>query len=149
MALRLRVTPDRALYRPGDVLAAVVEVVFGRMDGYTRALVRADAQAACMLQVVTEPVAGAIQAATTHLEALQLELCALERVDQNWVSTKYRAGTTIIDKDNRRITRPLLKMKPVRLCEQTTLLPGSRRLYLVRSAVVLGLKQFFLTTASP
>ena len=101
-----------------------------------------------MLQVVTEPVAGAIQAATTHLEALQLELCALERVDLNWVSAKYRAGTTTTEKDNRRITRPLLKMKPVRLCEQTTLLPGSRRLYLVRSAFVAGLKQLFQTTAS-
>lgn len=110
--------------------------------------VRADAQAACMLQVVTEPVAGAVQAAATHLEALQLELCASERVDLNWVSAKYRAGTTITEKDNRRITRPLLRMKPVRLCEQTTLLPGSRRLYLVRSAFV-GLKQFFLNTASP
>lgn len=90
-----------------------------------------------MLQVVTEPVAGAIQAATTHLEALQLELCALERVDVNWVSAKYRAGTTITEKDNRRVTRSLLKMKPVRLCEQTTLFPGSRRLYLVRSAFQL------------
>lgn len=142
-------TPDRASYRPGDVLAAVVEVRCRLMDGSSRAIVRADAHAACMLQVVTEPVAGAIQAATTHLEALQLELCALERVDLNWVSAKYRAGTTIIEKDNRRITRPLLKMKPVRLCEQTTLLPGSRRLYLVRSAPIVGLKQLFLTTTSP
>lgn len=107
MALRLRLTPDRASYRPGDVLAAVVEVV-------------------------TEPVAGAVQAATTHLEALQVELCALERVDINWVAGQYRNGTAITEKDNRRITRPLLKMKPVRLCEQTVLLPGSRRLYLVR-----------------
>ena len=88
---------------------------------------------ACMLQVATEPVAGAVQAATTYLEALQLELCALERVDVNWVAAQYRAGTAIIEKDNRRITRPLLRMKPVRLCEQSILLPGSRRLYLVRS----------------
>ncbi|KAL3158772.1 hypothetical protein ABBQ32_011500 [Trebouxia sp. C0010 RCD-2024] len=107
MALRLRITPDRTSYRPGDVLAAVVEVV-------------------------TEPVSGAIQAAATHLEALQLELCAFERVDLNWVSAKYRMGSTVTEKDHRRITWPLLNMKPVRLCKQSTLLPGSRRLYLVR-----------------
>ena len=151
MALRLRVTPDRASYRPGDVLAAVVEVSFGRMistatQAESRPVVL---QAACMLQVVTEPVAGAIQAATTHLEALQCELCAVERVDLNWISAKYRAGTTITEQDNRRITRPLLKMKPVRLCEQITLLPGSRRLYLVRSAFDEGLKQLLLTTHLP
>ncbi|DBB14851.1 hypothetical protein WJX82_007806 [Trebouxia sp. C0006] len=107
MALRLRVTPDRASYRPGDVLAAVVEVV-------------------------TEPVSGAVQAAATHLEALQIELCASERVDLNWVTGKYRAGSSITEKDNRRVARPVLTMKPVRLCEHSTLLPGSRRLYLVR-----------------
>lgn len=102
--------------------------------------------AACMLQVVTEPVAGAIQAAATHLEALQLELCALERVDLNWVSAQYRAGTTITEKDHRRITKPLLKMIPVRLCEQTTLFPGSRRLYLVRSACNCGLEDVVTNT---
>ena len=84
------------------------------------------------LQVVTEPVTGAIQAASTHLEALELELCAAERVDLNWITGTYRAGSSVIEKDNRRVTRPLLKMKPVRLCERSTLLPGSRRLYLVR-----------------
>lgn len=89
-------------------------------------------QTACLLQAVTEPVSGAVQAATTHLDALQIELCASERVDLNWVTAKYRAGSSITDKDNRRLARPLLKMKPVRLCEHTTLLPGSRRLYLVR-----------------
>lgn len=110
-----------------------------------RASLKAGAQAACMLQVVTEPVSGAIQAATTHVEALQLELCALERVDVNWVSAKYRAGTAITEKDNRRVTRPLLKMKPVRLCEQITLVPGSRRLYLVRSTF----RCCFVITMSP
>ena len=84
------------------------------------------------LQVVTEPVTGAIQAASTHLEALELELCAAERVDFNWISANYRAGSNILEKDNRRVTRPLLKMKPVRLCERSTLMPGSRKLYLVR-----------------
>ncbi|KAL0039325.1 hypothetical protein WJX79_003514 [Trebouxia sp. C0005] len=107
MALRLRVTPDRASYRPGDVLAAVVEAV-------------------------TEPVSGAVQAAATHLEALQIELCASERVDLNWVTGKYRAGSSVTEQDNRRVARPVLTMKPVRLCEHSTLLPGSRRLYLVR-----------------
>lgn len=89
-------------------------------------------QAACTLQVVTEPVSGAVQAAATHLEALQIELCASERVDLNWVTGKYRAGSSITEKDNRRVARPVLTMKPVRLCEQSNLLPGSRRLYLVR-----------------
>lgn len=107
MALRLRVTPDRASYRPGDVLAAVVEAV-------------------------TEPVTGAVQAAATHLEALQIELCAAERVDLNWVTGQYRTGSSITEKDNRRVTRAMLQMKPIRLCERATLLPGSRRLYLVR-----------------
>ena len=89
-----------------------------------------------MLQIVTEPVAGAVQAAVTNLEALQIELCASERVDINWVTAKYRAETASTEKDNRRVTRPLLKMKPVRLCENTTLLPGSRRLYLIRYLAV-------------
>ena len=88
-----------------------------------------------MLQAVTEPVAGAVQAATTHLEALEIELCAAERVDLNWVSPKYRAGSSIIEKDNRRVTRPVLKMKPVRLCEHVSLLPGSRKLYLIRYCI--------------
>ncbi len=134
MALRLRVTPDRASYRPGDVLAAVVEVVYDRCSfhfvAYSTQAIRL--VAACTLQVVTEPVSGAVQAAATHLEALQIELCASERVDLNWVAGKYRAGSSITEKDNRRVARPVLTMKPVRLCEHSTLLPGSRRLYLVR-----------------
>ncbi len=94
-------------------------------------------QAACTLQVVTEPVSGAVQAAATHLEALQIELCASERVDLNWVTGKYRAGSSITEKDNRRVARPVLTMKPVRLCEHSTLLPGSRRLYLVRYHITM------------
>ena len=89
-------------------------------------------QAACTLQAVTEPVSGAAQAAVTHLEALQIELCASERVDLNWVTGKYRAGSSVTAQDNRRVARPVLTMKPVRLCEHSTLPPGSRRLYLVR-----------------
>ncbi len=139
MALRLRVTPDRASYRPGDVLAAVVEassinMMYNKMEGMAAS--SSSTGLACMLQAVTEPVTGAVQAATTHLEALQIELCAAERVDLNWVTAKYRAGSSITERDNRRVTRPVLKMKPVRLCEQTTLLPGSRRLYLVRSVCI-------------
>lgn len=107
MALKLRVTPDRGSYRPGDTLAAMVEVV-------------------------TEQVTGAVQAATTQLEALQLELSAVERVDVNWISPKYRTGSQILDKDARRLGRPVFKMQPVKLCEHTTLLPGSRRLYMVK-----------------
>ena len=84
------------------------------------------------MQVVTEHVTGAVQAAETHLEALQLELCAVERVDVNWVSPRYRAASQPIEKDNRRVARPLLTMQPVKLCERTTLLPGSRRLYMIR-----------------
>lgn len=131
MALKLRVTPDRGSYRPGDTLAAMVEVC--TQDR----LVIASCTSAMRtqsgsIQVVTEQVTGAVQAATTHLEALQLELSAVERVDVNWISPKYRTGSQILDKDARRVGRPLFTMQPVKLCEHTTLLPGSRRLYMVK-----------------
>lgn len=83
-------------------------------------------------QVVTEQVTGAVQAAATHLEALQLELCAIERVDINWISPKYRTSSKVIEKDGRRVARLLFSMPPVRLCEHSSLLPGSRRLYMVK-----------------
>ena len=44
-----------------------------------------------LLQVITEPVLGAAQAAATQLASLELECSGTERVDLTWVSSSYQA----------------------------------------------------------
>ena len=47
-----------------------------------------------LLQVITEPVLGAAQAAATQLASLELECSGTERVDLTWVSSSYQARHT-------------------------------------------------------
>ena len=44
-----------------------------------------------LMQVITEPVLGAAQAAATQLASLELECSGTERVDLTWVSSSYQA----------------------------------------------------------
>eukprot|EP00891_Asterochloris_glomerata_P005253 jgi/Astpho2/5253/Aster-x1285 len=99
--MKLSIVPDKRAYWPGDIVGLVVEVI-------------------------TEPVLGAAQAAATQLASLELECSGTERVDLTW------ADATVLERDARRVTRRIFRGRPVRVLGPCSLLPDSRQMFLVR-----------------
>ena len=118
MAMKLSIVPDKRAYWPGDVVGLVVEVgclhsqAFYNKNSHMspgknqhlsssyhcsqhavketlRRVLQLPLQ--YLLQVITEPVLGAAQAAATQLASLELECSGTERVDLTWVSSSYQA----------------------------------------------------------